>query len=328
MGKVFVCGASGWAGSEFVSYIKENSPSTSLIDIGGPCGPPQNARLLDLRFERAFEDFRNVSPNDVLVNFAGVIHPRTVDEFYTINADGLGRLFRMFAQRGGRRIVHISSNSVLGFNRLGEPFVGSSTPRPYLGYGSSKLIAEQQLLSLSAHSGVSCVVLRVPWFHGGLTPPPRQIEFYKMVLSGKFPVVGNGQNRRSVLNVRNLAICILGFLRDWHPGVYWLSDNEVLPLIDYLALIREVGGSLGLSVSSRPFVPIPSLVCSAARTLDAVTQALGRYYQKVHVLGELDQNIFGEPDGLLKEVAGEDFVPLTVGVRDALIQARRQGLLN
>jgi nucleoside-diphosphate-sugar epimerase len=327
MMKIFVAGASGWAGQEFMAYINECEPNARLIDLGSPVQCDGATRFLDLRYEHSFEDLRQVSPDDVLVNFAGIIHPKNVEEFYAVNAEGLGRLFTAFARGGGCKVVHVSSNSVLGFNSNGEPFSGTTTPRPYLGYGTTKLIAEHGLLSLGMTHGLSSTILRVPWFHGGVNPPMRQIDFYKMVLAGKFPLPGEGRNRRSVLNVRNLAISIRATLNQWNPGIYWVSDLEAPSFREYLEMIQVVGLELGLPVAAKPFVRVPRALASFARNIDAVLQSVGLYHQKIHVIGELDQDIYGDPSDFLSTFAPKGYVPLRQAICESLTAAQQRNLL-
>ncbi len=327
MKKIYVAGASGWAGQEFVAYMRGRYADASIIDLGGPIQENNHDQILDLKYERAFEDLRAVSPEDVLVNFAGIIHPSNVSEFFAVNAEGLTRLFTAFAKGGGLKVVHVSSNSVLGFNLDGEPFTGSSVPRPYQGYGISKLIAEHSLLRLAMTHGLSLTILRVPWFHGGMNPPMRQIDFYRMVLAGNFPLPGQGSNLRSVLNVTNLAISIDALITRWIPGIYWLSDLELPTFKEYLNIIQSVGLEIGLPVAGKPFVRVPRGFSALARRFDAILQSVGFYNQKIHVIGELDQDIFGDPSEFLLTFSPEGYIPLRKAVLGSLLAAKERNLI-
>jgi len=326
--KIYLSGGSGWAGQEYLDLIHSMSPNFEIIDLGAPDVQIGIGKLMDLRYESAFEDFRGITEEDVLINFAGIIHPKKYVEFSMINAEGLGRMFKAFVKAGGKRILHVSSNSVLGFNDNNLPFSNVSFPRPYLGYGVSKLIAEHNLLRLSLDCGVSVIILRVPWFHGGKSPPMRQVDFYRMVLDGKFPLTGNGQNIRSVINVRNLAISIDAILESWHPGIYWVSDEENLTFAEYLDLIRSVGADLGLKVGSKAFIRLPGWLSSIARKMDSILQSIGLYNQKIHVIGELDQNIFGNSREFMSLFPDREYIPLKDAVRSSLEDLKKRGLLS
>lgn len=327
MTRIFVAGASGWAGREFMTYMSESEPGTVLVDLGKPIQGIGDVHLLDLRYEQVFEGLRGVSPDDVLVNFAGVIHPKKLKEFNEVNAEGLGRLFSSFARKGGRKVVHVSSNSVLGFNRGRIPFAGDTTPNPYLGYGTSKLIAEHGLLRLALTHGLSVTMLRVPWFHGGANPPLRQIDFYRMVLAGRFPLPGNGNNLRSVLNVRNLAISIQAVIKDWKAGIFWVSDHELPSFQEYLEIIHSVGTEIGLRTAKKPFIRVPRSIATFARIMDALFQSVGYYNQKIHVIGELDQDIYGDTSDFMRAFSPQRFIPLRDAVIESLRAAKQKSLL-
>src|SRR5262249_60306968 len=48
------------------------------------------------------------------------------------------------------------------------------------------------------------VLIRPPWFYGP-NQPPRQTLFFRMIRDGKMPIVGSGQNLRSMGYVDNLC---------------------------------------------------------------------------------------------------------------------------
>ena len=85
-----------------------------------------------------------------------------------------------------------------------------------MNYGKSKEMMEKYLIN-KINDGVDITILRPPWFYGD-NMPDRQKIFYKMVISGKFPIIGNGKNIRSLANVKN--ICQAIFL----ASIIFISD--------------------------------------------------------------------------------------------------------
>ena len=71
------------------------------------------------------------------------------------------------------------------------------------------------------------MVIRPPWFYGP-HQPPRQSRFFNAVRRGRFPLVGSGDNRRSMGYVPSLADGIVRALRtDAAAGrAYWLADAQ------------------------------------------------------------------------------------------------------
>ena len=56
--------------------------------------------------------------------------------------------------------------------------------------------------------GLDAVIVRPPWFYGP-HQPPRQTTFFRMVRTGRFPVIGDGEQRRSMVYVDNLVDGVL-----------------------------------------------------------------------------------------------------------------------
>ena len=53
-------------------------------------------------------------------------------------------------------------------------------------------------------AGIETVVVRPPWFYGR-HQPRRQTRFFTAIRTGRFPLVGDGSNRRSMVNTDNLV---------------------------------------------------------------------------------------------------------------------------
>ncbi len=105
---------------------------------------------------------------------------------------------------GVRRVVHVSSNSPFGTNpHPGDTFRNDEPYHPYYGYGRSKMQAELRVLD-AVDRGLDAVIVRPPWFYGPFQPA-RQTTFFRMVRTGRFPVIGDGQQRRSMAYVDNLV---------------------------------------------------------------------------------------------------------------------------
>ena len=81
-------------------------------------------------------------------------------------------------------------------------FDESSPYRPYMAYGRSKKLMEDDLNAANASGAVETVILRPCWFYGP-EQPPRQSTFFKMIREGKAPIVGDGEARRSMSYVDN-----------------------------------------------------------------------------------------------------------------------------
>ncbi|MEJ7743385.1 MAG: NAD(P)-dependent oxidoreductase [Nocardioidaceae bacterium] len=117
---------------------------------------------------------------------AGVIHPKRVADFEAVNADGTANVLAAAKKSGVRRLVHVSSNSPFGVNPTPTDVFRHNEPyQPYLGYGRSKMLAEERVRAANGPD-LETVVVRPPWFYGPWQPL-RQTTFFRLIRTGRFP---------------------------------------------------------------------------------------------------------------------------------------------
>lgn len=267
-----------------------------------------------------------VGPDTDVLHTAGIIHPSSVRQFTEVNTNGTRHVTEACLDAGVRRLVHVSSNSPFGTNpdpsdtfRADEPF------NPYLGYGKSKMFAEMAVNEAAA-AGLDTAIVRPPWFYGPFQPP-RQTTFFRMVRAGKFPVIGKGDQRRSMVYVENLVDGILA--AELTPGAkgkgYWIADARAYTVNE---IVETVGRALvdeGLSVQP-PSTRLPSLAAKVAETGDRVLQAVGIYQQQLHVLGEMGHTIACDISRSTEEIGYEPRVDLYEGMRRSIRWCLENGL--
>jgi nucleoside-diphosphate-sugar epimerase len=188
-----------------------------------------------------------------------------------------------------------------------------------MGYGRSKQEAEQLVKLAHDRGDLGTVTVRAPWFYGPYQPP-RQSRFFSAIRKGRFPLVGDGTQRRSMVYTDNL---VQGLLRaevaDKAPGnAYWVADAEPYELREILATVRRALAAEGLAVSGPERVPLPRAVARAAELADALIQGRGRYAQALHVLGELNHTIACDITRARTELGYEPTVGLEEGMRASI----------
>ena len=105
--------------------------------------------------------------------------------------------------------MHVSSNSPFGANRSSDDRFDEDSPfAPYMAYGRSKLEAEQLVQRSYDRGDLATVIVRPPWFYGPFQPE-RQTQFLAAVRRGRFPLVGPGTQRRSMVYTGNLVQGVL-----------------------------------------------------------------------------------------------------------------------
>jgi nucleoside-diphosphate-sugar epimerase len=214
----------------------------------------------------------------------------------------------------------VSSNSPFGANPTNEHrFTESSPYHPYLSYGRSKHEAEQLVLRAHERGDVEAVIVRPPWFYGPFQPA-RQTTWLATVRRGRFPLVGDGTNRRSMVFTGNL---VHGLLRaevaEPAPGhAYWIADAEPYVMREVFETVRHAFELEGLPVSGRWQPRLPKLAGVAAEKVDAALQSVGRYLQAVHVLGELKDTIACDIDAARADLGYDPPTALLEGMRASI----------
>lgn len=334
---VLVTGAAGWLGSRLLESLVHGLPEHDELKSPAPglrlrimLLPGQDAARLQAlsdRIEVVTGDIRNGADcarlcadakGALLFHTAGIIHPGKVSEFYAINRDGTTNLLDAAIKSGVRRAVIVSSNSPCGCNPHPDHLFDELSPyNPYMHYGRSKL--EMELAVRERAAKIETVLIRAPWFYGP-NQPPRQTLFFQMIRDGKGPVVGSGDNLRSMAYVDNLCQgLILAAIRERAAGqVYWIADqrpysmNEILDTIERL-LETEFGHQC-----AHKRLKLPGFASEIAWLADKALQALGLYHQKIHVLSEMNKTIACSVHRAERELGYHPTVALEEGMRRSL----------
>jgi nucleoside-diphosphate-sugar epimerase len=324
---VVVSGAAGWLGQNLVRALAAQADRRLIRCLVHEPVDRAPLELVDPRVEVVVGDVRDPAAIDALFDGVGgasvfhaaaVIHPaRYVRELYDVNVGGTQLVLDRARRVGASRFVHISSNSPFGANATSEDRFDEDSPvHPYMAYGRSKLEAEQLVQRSFERGDLATVILRPPWFYGPFQPE-RQTKFLSAVRRGRFPLMGPGTQRRSMVYTGNLVQgALLAERADAAPGhAYWIADAEPYALREVLDTVRRALEAEGLDVSRRTPATIPRLAGAAAEKVDGFLQASGRYVQVVHVLGELKDTIACDIGRARKELGYDPDVALFEGMR-------------
>ena len=149
-----------------------------------------------------------------------------------------------------------------------------------------------------------------------------------MIRQGKGPIVGSGENRRSMAYVDNLCQgLLLAALTPVAAGrAYWIADrlpytmNQVIDTVE-----RLLETEFGLSVAHKR-LRLPGLAAEVAYACDWALQSLGRYHQKIHVLSEMNKHIACSVALAERELDYRPAVALEEGMRRSIRWCLEQGL--
>jgi nucleoside-diphosphate-sugar epimerase len=335
-----VTGASGWLGQALLAAFTDAAGAhrrtavralattadavrrlTTVPGVAGVLGDVRTSAGVDALFA-------GLDPSAVVdvVHAAGVIHPHTPSDWVEVNARGTAIVAARARAAGVRRFVHVSSNSPFGTNpHPGDRFRNDEPYAPYLGYGRSKMLAELRLLD-EVGRGLDAVIVRPPWFYGP-HQPDRQTDFFRLVRRGRFPIVGEGTQRRSMVYVEDLVDGIVrAELVDCRPGRgWWIADERPYPLAEIVATVRDALAGAGLRVSDRQ-LRIPAFIGRAAAAADAAIQRRHRYVAAVHVLSELGTTIACDISVARRELGYRPSVGIAEGMRRSVRWCLAQGI--
>lgn len=328
-----ITGAGGWLGTGLVSafldpdhrwsrpgrlrvFVRDRDDEARLatrsdrIDVVvGDIGDRRDA-------ERLFDGLTGTVD---VIHTAGVIHPTSMSEFEAVNHVGAANVLAASEVAGVRRVVHVSSNSPFGTNpSRNDTFRNDEPYHPYLGYGSSKMRAELRVAE-AAERGLNVVTVRPPWFYGP-HQPARQTTFFTLVRTGRFPVLGDGGQRRSMVYIDNLVQGIVrAELTETEPGRgWWIADTRPYTVTEIVETAGRALTDEGFTDVRKNRVRLPGFAGDIAERIDGLLQRTGRYNQQIHVLGEMNKNIAVDIGAARVDLGYEPEVDLYDGMRRSI----------
>jgi nucleoside-diphosphate-sugar epimerase len=149
-----------------------------------------------------------------------------------------------------------------------------------------------------------------------------------MIRKGTVPIVGDGENLRSMAYLDNLCQAML--LCEHQPAAnghtYWIADSRPYSMNEIVDTVeRLMESEFGLAVAHRR-VRLPSVAGEVAGMADAVIQGLGVYHQKIHVLSEMGKTIACSISRAQRELGYAPSVGLEEGMRRSLAWCLSAGI--
>lgn len=120
------------------------------------------------------------------------------DDYRRVNVDATVDLLEAACAAGVSRVVHCSSNGVIG--DVENPPADETTPcKPTNIYERTKLAGEREALRLAKETELPVVVARPAWVYGPRCP--RTQKLFRTIGKGHFVMVGDGQTLRHPIYV-------------------------------------------------------------------------------------------------------------------------------
>ena len=222
--KILVTGGSGFIGTNLVADLLRNGHSVSIYDKTRSETYPDLCVVADVRDrERLTEVLQGI---DTVYHLAAEhrddVHP--VSLYYDVNVGGARNLVHAAEKNNVKRIMFTSSVAVYGLNASESN--EDSPIRPFNDYSKSKYQSEGLFNEWGQGDDSRCLVIVRPVVIFGEKNRGNVYELLSQIASGKFVMVGNGKNEKSMAYVLNIS-SFLAKLLEIGPGrhVYNYADK-------------------------------------------------------------------------------------------------------
>lgn len=213
-----ILGGSGFIGTRLSTLFERDALDYKIIDkvISGVY--PSQTVIADVRSVDSLVSA--ISENATLINLAAEHRDdvRPVSLYDEVNVQGARNLCKVARLKGVRKIIFTSSVAVYGFAPLGTDETGLINPFNH--YGRSKYEAELVFREWHREDpGERLLVIVRPTVVFGEQNRGNIYNLIRQIASGRFLMIGKGENLKSMAYVENVA-SFLKFATTFQPGVY------------------------------------------------------------------------------------------------------------
>jgi nucleoside-diphosphate-sugar epimerase len=319
--KILVVGGSGFIASQLVYRLADAGHCVTIYDNNIPNTDRFPHILADVRdLEALSTAVRGV---DVIYNLAAEHRDdvKPLHLYYDVNVGGARNVVIAAEQAGINTIVFTSSVSVYG--ESSKPLNENAPHRFFNEYGRTKSLAEAEYLAWAAADGRRNLIIVRPSVVFGPGNRGNVYNLLRQISSGRFIMVGNGRNRKSMAYVDNVAAFLVTAL-DVGSGVHIFNyaDRPTLDMNTLVSLIRRqrhLGDGVGprlplwLARSSAGLADVAARV--SGRTLAISAVRVAKFVANTEIdAGRAFESGFRAPveleDGLVRTIDAE-FAPKT-----------------
>lgn len=236
MEKVTLVGGSGFIGTCLGHLLADRQIPFEIIDLLPSQQFPDKVKIGDIRDKQSLTE---TITGQIVVNLAAVHTDDVSDvsDYFETNVTGAKILAGVCSDKAINKIIFTSSVAVYGFAKPGTDEAGAINP--FNAYGQSKYQAEQALETWHAERPDDRALLVVrPTVVFGEGNRGNVYNLIKQISSGRFVMVGDGKNQKSMAYVQNIAAFLLTCVttKTTH-GIYNYVDT---PDYDMNTLVADV----------------------------------------------------------------------------------------
>jgi nucleoside-diphosphate-sugar epimerase len=197
-----------------------------------------------------------ISTDSVIINLAAEHRDdvRPLSLYDEVNVDGARNICIVAREKGVKKIIFTSSVAVYGFAPIGTNETGKIAP--FNDYGRTKYEAEQifRAWQTEAPHERTLVIIR-PTVVFGEQNRGNVYNLLRQIASGKFVMVGHGENRKSMAYVENVA-AFLEYAVTFKPGlhIYNFIDKPDFTMNDLVTTVNNILNRSGKIRLRVPFI--------------------------------------------------------------------------
>jgi nucleoside-diphosphate-sugar epimerase len=244
--KITVIGGSGFVGTNLCQQLALKQQDFEIIDLKMSNQFPEKCKIADVRDA---ETLRNTITGDVVVNLAAVHRDdvRDKSEYQRTNVDGAENVALVCEEKRINKIVFTSTVAVYGFAEPGTD--ESGVIKPFNEYGRTKYEAEQKLHKWYKKGDNSLIIVR-PTVIFGEGNRGNVFNLLNQIASGKFLMVGKGENKKSMAYIGNVVAFLETCIEtDQKYGVYNYVDTPDLTMNQLVSQVRaKLRGKTGVGL--------------------------------------------------------------------------------
>jgi nucleoside-diphosphate-sugar epimerase len=238
---ISIIGGSGFVGTRLTDRLLKPDNRIKILDKRESRKYPELWCYADVRDIDTL--MSNLNDTEVVINLAAEHRDDVtpISLYDDVNVKGAENVCTVCDRLGIKKIIFTSSVAVYGFAPVGTDESGKISY--FNDYGRTKWLAEEKYREwLKRHSDHSLTIIR-PTVIFGEQNRGNVYNLLNQIASGRFLMVGNGNNKKSMAYVENVAAFIEYCLQNG-PGEY-LYNYVDKPDFDMNTLVAEVYRMLG-----------------------------------------------------------------------------------
>jgi nucleoside-diphosphate-sugar epimerase len=271
--RVLIVGGSGFIGSRLLVTLTERGHSVTNFDRSLSAIYPELTILGDVR--SSDELAAAGAGHDAVIHLAAEhrddVHPLSLYE--EVNVGGARALVAASEKAGINRIVFTSTVAIYGLDK--NDAAEDSVPEPFNEYGRTKLAAEQIFRAWADAAQTRSLVVVRPSVVFGEGNRGNVYNLAKQVASGRFLMVGDGSNRKSMSYVGNIVEFLANAIDE--PAGQHTFNFADKPDLSTAELMAVLNASMHIARPSRLRLPL-ALGLAAGHLLDLTARLSGRTF--------------------------------------------------